>query len=599
MSFAFFMERCIIKVKKEGEDARRSEDTGGRIMRILLKDATVINVFTGEAARQHVLIGDDRVIGVGGYYTEQDADEVRDVAGKFICPGFIDGHIHIESTMLTPGGFARAVVPHGTTSVVADPHEIANVCGAAGIRYMLEASEGIPLTVYIMLPSCVPATEFDESGAILTAADLEPFYTHPRVLGLAEVMDYPGVIAGEEGVMEKIRTARRRGLAVDGHAPLLAGKDLDRYIAAGIGDDHECSSAQEAMERIRKGQRVMIRQGTAAQNLKDLLPLFEEPWAHRCLLASDDKHPADLLEKGHVDDMIRQAARAGKDVITAIRMATLWAAGCFGLKDVGAVAPGYRADLLVLDDLDGVSVCDVYHGGKRVVENGHLIPWESAAVSPKLERAVRSSFHLAPLCEKDFYIGQTGIQKCRVISLRSHQLITEEWMTDIDFDRENGVDIARDILKLAVIERHRDTGHKSLGLIKGTGMHRGAVAASVAHDSHNLIIIGADETSMAAAGNRVREMGGGCAVADGKRIIADMSLPIAGLMTEVSAAQAARQNEELRESVHRLGVPRDVELFMAMAFVSLPVIPHIKMTTKGIIDVDRQQIVPLATGSKG
>lgn len=562
-------------------------------MRILLKNGTVINVFTGAAEEQHVLIGDDKIIGVGGYYTEQDADEVRDVAGRYICPGLIDGHIHIESTMLTPAEFARAALPHGTTSVVADPHEIANVCGADGIRYMLEASEGIGLTVYIMLPSCVPATGFDESGAVLAAEDLEPFYDHPRVLGLAEVMDYPGVIAGETGILEKIRAARRRGLTVDGHAPLLTGRDLDRYIAAGIGDDHECSSAKEARERIRKGQRVMIRQGTAAQNLKDLLPLFEEPWAHRCLLASDDKHPADLLEKGHVDDMIRQAAQAGKDPVTAIRMATLWAAECFGLKDVGAVAPGYTADLLVLDDLSGVRVRDVYCKGRRMVEDGRLHAWEAPAVSPGLKKAVRSSFDLDPLSEGDFHIEHSGVRKCRVIRLRRHQLITEEWAADVDFDNGNGVDIARDILKLAVVERHHGTGHKSLGFITGAGLKKGAVASSVAHDSHNLIIIGTDEKEMAAAGNRVRELGGGCVAVDGGKVIAEMPLPICGVMSEEGATEAARQNAELRERVCLLGVPQDVEIFMAMAFVSLPVIPHLKMTTKGLVDVDEQQIVPL------
>lgn len=562
-------------------------------MRILLKNGRVVNVFTGEFEDQHVLIEDEKIIGVGDYYTEEDADSVRDAAGSYICPGLIDGHIHIESTMLTPAGFARAVLPCGTTSVVADPHEIANVCGADGIRYMLEASEGIGLTVYIMLPSCVPATGFDESGARLTAADLEPFYDHPRVLGLAEVMDYPGVIAGEAGVLEKIRAARRRGRTVDGHAPLLTGKDLDRYIAAGIGDDHECSSAEEAKERIRKGQRVMIRQGTAAQNLKDLLPLFEEPWAHRCLLSSDDKHPADLLEKGHVDDMIRQAVQAGKDPITAIRMATLWAAECFGLRDVGAVAPGYTADLLVLDDLSGIRVRDVYCKGKRTVENGRLLPWEAPVVGTELARAVRSSFNLEPLSEKDFHLEHSKIRKCRVIRLHERQLITGEWTADIDFDNRNGVDISRDILKLAVVERHHDTGHKSLGFITGAGLKKGAVASSVSHDSHNLIIIGTDEKEMAAAGNRVREMGGGCVAVDGGKVIAEMPLPISGVMSEKGAAKAARENEELRHSVHRLGVPQDMEIFMVMAFVSLPVIPHLKMTTKGLVDVDRQQIVPL------
>ncbi len=565
----------------------------GLRMRILLKNGTVVNVFTGELEQAHVLMEDGKIIGVGQVYGDGDADETRDVRGKYICPGFMDGHIHIESTMLTPAEFARAVAPHGTVSAVADPHEIANVCGEAGIRYMLEASENIPLTVYIMLPSCVPATCFDESGAVLTAEDLEPFYAHPRVLGLAEVMDYPGVIRRDEKVMEKIHAARRRGRTVNGHAPLLSGKDLDRYISAGIGDDHECSSAEEAMERIRKGQRVMIRQGTAARNLQALLPLFEEPYAHRCLLVSDDKHPADLLQAGHIDDTIRQAAAAGKNPITGIRMATLWAAECFGLKGVGAIAPGYAADILTLDDLDTVKICDVYRGGKRIVENGRLTIDVESSVCPELEKAVRSSFHLERLTEENFHIKSAGARKCRVIRLMKHQLLTEEWAADIDFERDNGIDLKRDILKIAVAERHRNTGHRGVGFICGTGMKRGAVASSVSHDSHNLILIGTNERDMAVAGNRVREMGGGCVAAQGGEILAEMPLPISGVMSDASAVVVAKQNERLRQSIHELGVPRDLELFMSMAFVSLPVIPHIKMTTKGLVDVDAQRLVPL------
>lgn len=562
-------------------------------MRILLKNGIVINVFTGELEQTHVLLENDRIIGVGTDYTDKDADDVRDVSGRYICPGFIDGHIHIESTMLTPGEFARTVIPHGTTSVMADPHEIANVCGTAGIRYMLEASENIPLTVYIMVPSCVPATPFDESGAVLTAADLDPFYSHPRVLGLAEVMNYPGVIARDAEVMEKINGAKCRGLAVNGHAPLLSGKDLDRYVSAGIGDDHECSSAENAKERIRKGQRVMIRQGTAAQNLHDLLPLFEEPWAHRCLLVSDDKHPADLLNTGHIDDMIRQAAHAGKNPITAIRMATLWAAECFGLKQVGAIAPGYTADILVLDDLDDVKIRDVYHKGRCIIENGRAAAWNAPCSCPDLEKTVRSSFHINALSEKDFFMEQTGTMKCHVIRMVKHQLITEDWITDIHFDTGNGIDIGRDILKVAVLERHKNTGHRCLGFISGTGLKHGAAASSVAHDSHNLIIIGTNETDMATAGNRVREMGGGCAVVDGGKIVSELPLPISGVMSDASAPVIAEQNQKVRDSTHRLGVPQDVELFMAMAFVSLPVIPHIKITTRGIVDVDRQQFVDI------
>ncbi len=385
-------------------------------MKTLLKNGSVVNVFTGEVARTDVLLEGEQILSIGEF---EQADLVRDLTGCYLCPGLIDGHIHIESTMLLPEEFARAALPRGTTAIVADPQEIANVCGASGISFLLEASEALPLTVYFTLPSCVPSTRFDEAGARLSAADLEPFYCHPRVLGLAEVMDYPAVIAREPDVMEKIEAALARGLVVNGHAPLLTGRDLDRYIAAGIGDDHECSSAEEAKERIRKGQRVMIRQGTAAKNLEALLPLFEEPWAHRCILVTDDKHPADLL-RGHLDESIRLAARAGKNPVTGIRMATLWAAEHFGLKRVGAIAPGYRADLVVLRDLAEMSVRDVYCAGKRVVKDGQIEEFKSPQIATPLSEAVYSAFQMRPV--KHFHVEAQGRRHCRVIRLTKGEL---------------------------------------------------------------------------------------------------------------------------------------------------------------------------------
>ena len=552
----------------------------------------VVNVFTGEMEKADVLLEDEKIIGVGDYSGEK-ADRIRDVKGKYLCPGFIDGHIHIESTMLLPGEFARAAVLHGTTAVIADPHEIANVCGSEGIQYMLDASEGLPLTVYVALPSCVPATRFDESGAVLGAADLEPFYDHSRVIGLGEVMDFPGVIAGNPDLMEKIAGAVHRDVIINGHAPLLSGKDLDRYLSFGIADDHECSSAEEAKERIRKGQWVMIRQGTAARNLEALLPLFDVPWAHRCLLVSDDKHPADLLNNGHMDDIIRQAVRAGKNPVTGIQMATIQAAEHFGLRGCGAVAPGYIADLIILDDLEEVTVKDVYCNGVLVVENRQIPEWRTPEVCGELENKVRSSFHLEELSEKDFRIDCDIVKTCRVIKLVKNEILTEEWITDIDFHKNNGIDPERDILKIAVAERHSNTGHIGLGLISGIGMKQGAIASSISHDSHNLIVIGTNEKDMVVAANRIRELGGGCIVVNHGETVAEMPLPIAGLMTDRSAPVIAGENERLRESVYTLGVLRDVEPFMTMAFVSLPVIPHLKLTTRGLVDVDRQCLVSL------
>lgn len=560
-------------------------------MRTLLKNGSVINVFTGEIEKANVLLGDGKILGVGDY-GDGEADKILDVSGKYICPGFIDGHIHIESTMLTPYELAKAVIPHGTTAIVADPHEIANVSGMAGIAYMIGASENLPMTVYMMLPSCVPATPLDESGAILEADDLRPLYRHMRVLGLGEMMNYPGVLTDNERVIQKIEDAKQCGKLVNGHAPLLSGKSLDKYISAGIHDDHECSSADEAKERIRKGQWVMIRQGTAARNLDALLPLFDEPWAHRCLLVTDDRHPADLLEKGHIDGIIKKAVEAGKSVITGIQMATIQAAQCFGLRYTGAVAPGYRADILVLSDLEKVQVCDVFYHGERVVDNGKLINFAEPVVRNDIWKTVRNSFNLDKLTENKFHIESQN-RKCRIIKTIPDQLITEEMIADIDFTKNNGIDVERDILKLAVVERHFCTGHIGLGFISGIGMKKGAIASSVSHDSHNLIVVGENEHDMTVAANRIRALGGGLiVVADGK-ILAEMPLPVAGLMSQHSAAEAAKENEDIRNAVYSLGVPQNIEPFMTTAFVSLPVIPNLKMTTRGLVNVERQEIVSL------
>ncbi len=559
-------------------------------MKTLLKNGTVVNVFTGELTKDNVLIEDDKIIGVG-QYNDNDADEVCDVSGKYICPGFIDGHIHIESTMLTPVELAKLCVPHGTTAIVADPHEIANVCGVEGISYMIEASSGIPLNVYFMLPSCVPATPFDESGAVLTAEEIKPLYSSPRVLGLGEMMNYPGVIYGNEDVLRKISDANELGKNIDGHAPFLRGNTLDKYISAGIGSDHECADIEEAKEKIRKGQFVMIRQGTAARNLDDLISLFDAPYNHRCLLVTDDRHPADIMKEGHIDNIIRLAVKKGKSPVAAIQMATIQAAQYFGLRNIGAVAPGYRADILVLDDLDKVDVKDVYSRGVKVVSDKKIVDIKAPEISERIRKTVLNSFHTKRLTVKDFHIEEKS-PKCRVIKLIPGQLVTQELISDINWDKNNGIDLERDILKLAVIERHKNTGHKGIGFINGIGLKKGAIASSVSHDSHNLIVIGTNEEDMAIAANHICSVGGNVVVADGK-IVAQMSLPIAGLMSEVSGEEIARENEAVRKSVYGLGVPENVEPFMNMAFVSLSVIPSLKMTTLGLVDVDKQELMSL------
>ncbi len=559
-------------------------------MKKLLYGGTVINVFTDEMENANILIEDGKIIGVG-QYTPDDADMVEDVTGKYICPGFIDGHIHIESTMLTPAELAKLCLPHGTTAIVADPHEIANVCGVKGIEYMLEASYGIPMNVYFTLPSCVPATPFDESGADLYADDIKPLYENPRVVGLAEMMNYPGVLFDDKSVWAKINDAKNLGKTVDGHAPFLSGKDLDKYVSAGISSDHECSDIGEALEKIRKGQKVMIRQGTAARNLVDLLPLFEEPYNRRCLLVTDDRHPADLMNEGHIDNIIRLAVKNGKSPITAIRMASLQAGQRFGIRYVGAVAPGYRADLLVLNDLDTIDIQDVYSNGEKVVSGKEAVEFDAPKIGEELQEIVLNSFHVKELVIEDFHIEEKG-KNCRVIEVIPGQLITKEKIAEINWNENNGIDINRDILKLAVIERHKNTGHIGLGFINGIGMKSGAMASSVSHDSHNIIVIGTNDNDMTLAANYIRKFGGNVVVENGQ-IIAQMSLPIAGLMTDLSGEEIAKANENVRNAVYNFGVPEEIEPFMNMAFVSLSVIPSIKMTTQGLVDVDKQERISL------
>lgn len=556
----------------------------------LLKNGVIVNVFTNSLEKKNILIGNEGIIlGVGDYDT---ADEIVDVSNKVLCPGFIDGHIHIESTTLMPSELARVCLVHGTTAIVADPHEICNVCGLDGLAFILSASEGLPMMTYIMLPSCVPATKFDESGAVLTANDLKYFYSHPRVLGLAEMMNYPGVINDDKEVLEKIEDAKKANKIINGHAPLLSGKDLDKYIAAGVQDDHECSNEEEAKERIQKGQWVMIREGTSARNLEGLISLFDEPYCQRCLLVTDDKHPKDLLENGHIDNIIRKAVSLGKSAITGIKMASFQAAQCFNLKNVGAIAPGYKANILVLNDLNSVDVNDVYIEGKLVVKDKETLSFETPKVRPEILKNVYRSFVMKDLSANDFYIEDRKT-KCRVIEIVKDQLLSNELICKLNFNNNNGIDIDNDILKIAVCERHNFTNHIGLGFIKGIGLKSGAIASSVSHDSHNLVIIGTNNEDMAMAGNTIKKMGGGLCVVENGKILAKMALPLAGLMTTNTAPEIAKANEEVRNAARKLGSNNDIEPFMVTAFMGLAVIPHLKITTLGLVDVDKQEIVPL------
>ncbi|MBQ2156116.1 MAG: adenine deaminase [Clostridiales bacterium] len=553
---------------------------------LVLKNARIVNVFTKEIESGDVAIKDGYIVGIG----EFDGEEEIDIGGRIICPGLIDGHIHIESSMISPSEFAGAVAPHGTTAVIADPHEIANVAGEEGIRYMLEASAGLPVDIFFMLPSCVPATPLDESGAELSADELEPFYKEERVAGLAELMNSFGTVRADEEIIRKIQGANSYGKRIDGHAPFLTGKDLNAYITAGVRSDHECSSAEEAIEKLKLGQYIMIREGTAARNLEALLPLFDDKYCDRCMLVTDDKHGSDLIDNGHIDYIIRKAIRAGKDPLNAIKMATLNAAMYFGLKDRGAIAPGYIADIIVLSDLEEFTVEKVFKNGRLTVDGGKNV---RAIKSPSIDKEkyprVFNSFNLREIKPSDLEIRDEGTKK-RVIKVIPGQILTEELIVE---SSSKQAEPDKDIIKLAVIERHKGTGHTGVGFVSGYGLKKGAIASSVAHDSHNLIVAGCTDDDMALAANTVRENGGGLAVVCDGKVLSSLPLPIGGLMCEMNVNEVEDILRVMKEQARQLGVNEGIDPFMTLAFTALPVIPKLRLLTQGVVDVDKQSYVPV------
>ena len=588
---------------------------GRRKASLVLKGGTIVNVFTERTEIGDIAIEDGCIAGIGEY----DGLVNVDMTGRYICPGFIDGHIHIESSMVSPPEFEKAVLPHGTTTVITDPHEIGNVAGCQGVDYMLKATEGLSLDTFFVMPSCVPSTGLDESGAVLGPEDIKPYYENPRVLGLAEVMNSVGVVAGQEDLMGKLTEAGRRGKVIDGHAPFLGGNELNAYVCSGVWSDHECSDAGEALEKLGRGQWIMIREGTAARNLEALMPLFEAPYYERCMLVTDDKHPGDLISMGHIDYIIRRAVSLGADPIRAIKMGTFNAARYFGLKDRGAVMPGLRADLAVLEDLKDIRVAAVYKDGVLTAKEGVCLgagkekkrnyaageelrsgsreDTESAEkTAGGLETAfprVFNSFHMDEVTLEDLVLEQKGAME-RVIQFKPHELLTEERLVP----GQNtpglapGVSLEQDIVKAAVFERHLHTGHKGLGFVGGYGLKKGAVATSVAHDSHNLIVVGTNDRDMVLAANAVRKNRGGLAVAAEGQVLGELALPIGGVMSRLSVEEVEEQLQALKVLTRQLGISSDIDAFMTLAFVSLPVIPKLRINTYGVIDVDRQKQVP-------
>lgn len=543
---------------------------------LVLKNAKYLNVFSNEFLCGDIAVANGLIAGVGKY----DGKTEIDVSGKLVLPGFIDAHIHLESSMVTPSEFAKAVVAHGTTTVITDPHEITNVMGIDGVEYMIQASQNLPIDVHFMMPSCVPATEIDESGAELDCKDIDLYLDNKKVLGLAEMMNYVGVINGDKNVLSKIVTSQAHHKKIDGHAPELSGNDLNAYIAAGVYSDHECSTFENALEKLRKGQFIMIREGTAAHNLKALMPLLTQQYYSRCMFATDDKHPSDLLYGGHIDYIVKQALKNGADPIVALKTATHHAARYFLLNNKGAIASGYLADIVVVDNLEDFNVETVFKCGKLVFD-GEVKDFSAPTVDEKLAEKCFDTFHLDSVTPSSFKVdGKLGL-----IGLVGGELLTRNLGTADKIDVEN------DILKIACIERHKGTNHIGVGYVKGYSLKSGAVATSVAHDSHNIITVGCNDDDIAVAVNAINDSKGGIAVVENGKIKALLELPIAGLMSDEPLTTVNEKLENAKLSAYELGADKSIDPFMTLSFLSLPVIPSLRITTKGVFDAENWKML--------
>lgn len=543
---------------------------------LVLKNAKYLNVFSNEFLSGDIAVANGLIAGVGKY----DGKTEIDVSGKLVLPGFIDAHIHLESSMVTPAEFAKAVVAHGTTTVITDPHEITNVMGIDGVEYMIQASQNLPIDVHFMMPSCVPATEIDESGAELDCKDIDLYLDNKKVLGLAEMMNYVGVINGDKNVLSKIVTSQAHHKKIDGHAPELSGNDLNAYIAAGVYSDHECSTFENALEKLRKGQFIMIREGTAAHNLKALMPLLTQQYYSRCMFATDDKHPSDLLYGGHIDYIVKQALKNGADPIVALKTATHHAARYFLLNNKGAIASGYLADIVVVNNLEDFNVDTVFKRGMLVFD-GEVKDFSAPTVDEKLAEKCFDTFHLDSVTPSSFKVdGKLGL-----IGLVGGELLTRNLGTADKIDVEN------DILKIACIERHKGTNHIGVGYVKGYSLKSGAVATSVAHDSHNIITVGCNDDDIAVAVNAIKDSKGGIAVVENGKIKALLELPIAGLMSDDPLTTVNEKLENAKSSAYELGADKSIDPFMTLSFLSLPVIPSLRITTKGVFDAENWKML--------
>lgn len=547
----------------------------------VLKNGRFVNVFTGEICEGDIAVEGGKIVGFGKYEGETEYD----LAGKTAVPGLIDAHVHIESSQLSPEEFARLVLPRGTTTAIADPHEITNVCGIAGAKYIADASKNTPLEVKVMLPSCVPATAFETSGATLTGADTEKYIGADFIHGLGEFMNYPGVLYKDSEVMKKLAAARKAGKVIDGHAPATSGLGLNAYIAAGISTDHECTSPEEALEKVSKGMYVHLREGSATRNVAANCGAANAANLRRFLLCTDDRHAADLKAKGHLDNALRVAVAAGMNPVWAIIAATLNSAECYRLYGKGAIAPGYDADIAVFDDLKNFNCAMVFKGGRLVAKEGKALFKTGEKYLPA---EVKNTVHVGNVAPDDFKIKLKG-SRANVIRLLKDNVVTEKVVREVESENGDVKLCGTDLLKLAVVERHHGTGNIGLGLLEGYGLKNGAIALTIAHDSHNIIVLGDNNADMAAAVAELKRIGGGMAIAEGGKT-QSLPLDIAGLMSSLPAEEYIAQSEKLLEKAYSMGVSRDVEAFMSLSFLALLVIPSLKLSDRGLFDADKFEL---------
>lgn len=548
---------------------------------VRIDNVRVMDVFGGTVREGCVCFGQGRILG----FSRLEAREVVDGGGRYLLPGFIDGHVHIESSMLCPARFAELVLPFGTTTVMADPHEIANVKGMAGLRYMLEASRELPLDVHVMLSSCVPALPVEDAGAVLGADDIAPLLSDEKVGGLAEMMNVPGLLSGDDDVLEKLERTLAAGKVIDGHAPLLSGAELDVYAALGVRTDHECTTVEELQARVSRGMYVLLREGSASRDLLKLLPGLTPENQRRCLFCTDDRQPADILRRGHIVNNVRMAVAAGVDPVSAVRMATLNAAECYGLRDRGGIAPGLRADLVLVEDLESFRVLSCWAGGELVAKEGRMLRSLPQRNPGELYRSVV----LAPLPERPFSV-RVPSGRARIIGLLPHSLITECLVRPVQTTADGEVELSLNpgLVKIAVLERHHATGKIGVGLMEGRyGLRGGAIATTIAHDSHNIVVAGDDEEDMLFAVRELERMEGGIVMVSGKKVLSSLSLPVGGLMSENSAEEVAGRLKELLEvASSHYHIWEGADAFMTLSFMALPVIPRLKITARGLFDTD-------------